>query len=167
MAAITRDFPLEQLMDWDVPYSDDAIHTTSEACVFRAPDDGLIYRFEFSPQAAASDDMDWYDDMPRIVTAERVELRQAAVDAWTPVEDDDADLARLQQTAEAEAGLRQALVDADGSVTAAEADRDEARKLARTFYGIALDSFDSPRSVFKQLGLDVLPDWLTKSGDPE
>lgn len=87
MAVITRGFPLEQLMDWDVPYSDDAIHTTSEACVFRAPDDGLIYRFEFSPQAAECNDMAWCDDMPRVVTAVRVELRQALTDAWAPVED--------------------------------------------------------------------------------
>lgn len=86
MAAITRDFPLAQLKEWDAPYSDDAIHTTSEWSVFRAPDDGLTYRIEFSPQAAASADMDWYDDMPRVVTAVRVELRQVLTDAWTPVE---------------------------------------------------------------------------------
>jgi hypothetical protein len=87
MAPITRDFPLNQLKGWDAPYADDtAIHTTGEWCVFRAPDDGLTYRFEFSPQAAASDDMDWYDDMPRVVTAVRVELRQALTDAWTPAE---------------------------------------------------------------------------------
>jgi hypothetical protein len=81
----TRDFPLEQLMEWDAPYSDDAIHTTSEWSVFRAPDDGLIYRIEFSPQAAACDDMYWHDDMPKVVIAERVELRQALADAWVPV----------------------------------------------------------------------------------
>ena len=86
MAAITRDFPLDQLVDWDVPHSDDAIHTTAEWCVFRAPDDGLTYRFEFSPQAAESPDMEWYDDMPRIVTAVHVGLRQALTDAWTPVD---------------------------------------------------------------------------------
>jgi hypothetical protein len=86
MAAITRDFPLEQLVDWDVPYSDGAIHTTSEWCVFRAPDDGLVYRIDLSPQGAECNDMYWYDDMPRVVTAERVELRQALTDAWTPVE---------------------------------------------------------------------------------
>lgn len=91
MAAITRDFPLAQLIDWDAPYADDtAIYTTSEWCVFRAPDDGLTYRIEFSPAAAHCDDMDWHDDMPRIVTAERVELRQAAVNAWTPVEEGEA-----------------------------------------------------------------------------
>ena len=89
MAAITRDFPLDQLVGWDVPHSDDAIHTTSEWCVFRAPDDGLTYRFEFSPQAAASPDMYWYDDMPRVVTAERVELKQVCTEAWTPVETED------------------------------------------------------------------------------
>lgn len=87
MPPITRDFPLDQLKEWDAPYADDtAIHTTSEACVFRAPDDGLTYRFDLSPQAAECDDMDWYDDMPRVVTAVRVELSAALVDAWTPVE---------------------------------------------------------------------------------
>lgn len=86
MSPITRDFLLTQLVDWDVPYSDDAIHTTSEWCVFRAPDDGLTYRIEFSPQAAECNDMAWYDDMPKVVTAERVELRNVCVDAWTPVE---------------------------------------------------------------------------------
>lgn len=86
MAPVTRDFPLDLLVDWDVPYSDDAIHTTAEWCVFCAPDDSLTYRIEFSPQAAECNDMAWYDDMPRIVTAVRVELRQALTDAWTPVE---------------------------------------------------------------------------------
>ena len=87
MAPITRDFPLKQLKEWDAPYADDtAIHTTDEWCVFCAPDDGLTYRFEFSPQAAASADMDWFDDMPRVVTAVRVELRQTCTDAWAPVE---------------------------------------------------------------------------------
>jgi hypothetical protein len=86
MTTITRDFPLEQLVDWDVPYSGDAIHTTREWCVFRAPDDGLTYRIELSPQAAASPDMDWYDDMPRVVTAERVELNHVLTDVWMPVE---------------------------------------------------------------------------------
>jgi hypothetical protein len=87
MPPITRDFPLAQLVDWDAPYADDtAIHTTRDWCVFRAPDDGLTYRFEFSPSAAECDDMAWYDDLPRVVTAVRVELRQVAADAWTPVE---------------------------------------------------------------------------------
>lgn len=73
MPPITRDFPLAQLVDWD------------------APDDGLTYRFEFSPAAAECDDMAWYDDLPRVVTAVRVELRQVAADAWTPVESEDGD----------------------------------------------------------------------------
>lgn len=92
MAAITRDFPLAQLVEWDAPYADNtAIHTTSDWCVFRAPDDGLTYRIEFSPAAAQSDDLAWYDDMPRIVTCERVELREALVDAWAAIEGDTAE----------------------------------------------------------------------------
>ena len=87
MPSITRDFPLAQLVDWDAPYADDtAIHATRDWCVFRAPDDGLTYRFEFSPAAAECDDMAWYDDLPRVVTAVRVELRQVTANGWTPVE---------------------------------------------------------------------------------
>ena len=47
------------------------------------------------------------------------------------------------------------------------AERDEARKLARNFHGMAWDSFDRPVSVFRQLGLDALPGWVTADSEPD
>ncbi len=88
MTNTTRDFPLSQLIDWDAPHaSNTEVQNTNEWCVFRAPDDGLTYRFYFSPVFADYSEMEWCDDMPTTVTATRVELHQrtVVVEEWLPV----------------------------------------------------------------------------------
>jgi len=39
-------------------------------------------------------------------------------------------------------------------------ERDEARRFARRFRWLAFDGCDNGTSVFRQLGLDKLPDWF-------
>jgi len=88
MPNITRTFPLEQLKEWDVPHADDtAIEVVNEWCVFRAPDDGLVYRLYFSPVFPEYAEMDWFDDLPASIPCERVEQHQRTVviDEWLPV----------------------------------------------------------------------------------
>jgi hypothetical protein len=98
VAKISRSFPKELLIEWEAPYNyevwsetEDVGRRWMDVCtvVFKAPDDGHLYKLSFDVGKTEYQDNYWYEELDEIVTLPRVEQLERTVvqKYWVQVED--------------------------------------------------------------------------------
>jgi hypothetical protein len=68
----SRKFPRQLLIDWDIPHSDacvsdEVVDSTRwmnvNECIFKAPDDGNLYRLYYESGLTEYQEVDWYEEL--------------------------------------------------------------------------------------------------------